>query len=87
MNSDRILKPSFAVGVGDVLTFRQSRRVRVVRIVALAGRRGPAAEAVALYEDLTAPSEETVATPVPLPGRPGRKERRIAAHIKAANLD
>ena len=39
---------------GDVLTFPQGRIVRVVRVIDLGGRRGPASEAQTLYEDLSA---------------------------------
>jgi ribosome-associated heat shock protein Hsp15 len=39
--------------VGDVLTLALQDRVRVWRVLALAGRRGPPAEARALYEDLS----------------------------------
>ena len=38
---------------GDVLTVPVHGRVRVVRVLALAARRGPAVEAAGLYEDLT----------------------------------
>jgi ribosome-associated heat shock protein Hsp15 len=37
---------------GDVLTVPVHGRVRVVRVVALAARRGPAAEAAGLYEEV-----------------------------------
>ena len=37
---------------GDVLTLPLRGRVRVIRVVALPTRRGPAAEAIALYEEL-----------------------------------
>ena len=37
---------------GDVLTVPVHGRVRVVRVLALAARRGPAAEAILLYEEL-----------------------------------
>ena len=37
---------------GDVLTVPLRGDVRVVRVVALAARRGPAVEAMELYEDL-----------------------------------
>lgn len=40
------------VKVGDILTFPQARRIRVVRVLALGTRRGPAPEAQTLYEDL-----------------------------------
>lgn len=52
----RIVKPSQTVVAGDVLTFPQGRRIRVVRILAVGERRGPAAEARTLFEDL-APAE------------------------------
>ncbi|WP_270939045.1 RNA-binding S4 domain-containing protein [Falsiroseomonas oryzae] len=39
--------------VGDVLTLAAHGRVRVWRVVALAERRGPPAEARTLYEDLS----------------------------------
>jgi ribosome-associated heat shock protein Hsp15 len=48
-----IAKAHYAVKPGDVLTFPQGRSIRVVRIVALGTRRGPAAEAQALYDDLS----------------------------------
>ena len=38
--------------LGDVLTVPVHGRVRVVRVMALAARRGPAAEAAGLYEEL-----------------------------------
>lgn len=39
--------------VGDVLTIALHGRVRVWRVLALAARRGPPAEARGLYEDLS----------------------------------
>ncbi len=47
-----IAKAHHALKVGDVLTFPQARRIRVVRVAALGVRRGPAREAATLYEDL-----------------------------------
>lgn len=47
-------KPHAPVAPGMVLTFALGPRVRVVRIVALGERRGPAAEASALYEEIDA---------------------------------
>ena len=41
------------VRVGDVLSFALRGNVRVLRIEALPARRGPAAEARALYTELT----------------------------------
>ena len=69
----KVSKSSTSVGPGHVLTFPQGRQIRVVRIVALATRRGPASEAQALYEDLT-PAAEPVAPRVG--PRPTKKDRR-----------
>jgi ribosome-associated heat shock protein Hsp15 len=52
VNARVVRKASAAVGPGDVLTVVQGDRVRVVRVLGLPGRRGPATEAQALYEDL-----------------------------------
>ncbi|MBT5050152.1 MAG: RNA-binding S4 domain-containing protein [Rhodospirillaceae bacterium] len=49
----KIDKSHYAVRIGHVLTFPQSRRIRVIRVVGLGTRRGPAKEAVMLYEDLS----------------------------------
>ncbi len=40
--------------MGDVLTFPQGSQIRLIRILALGQRRGPASEAEALYTDLDA---------------------------------
>ena len=45
-------KPHAAVTPGMVLTFALGPRVRVVRILALGERRGPATEAQALYDEI-----------------------------------
>jgi ribosome-associated heat shock protein Hsp15 len=42
--------------VGDVLTIALHGRIRVWRVLALASRRGPPAEARLLYEDLSGES-------------------------------
>jgi len=52
VNAAPIAKASHELKEGDVLTFFAGGRVRVVRIRALGNRRGPAAEAQALYQDL-----------------------------------
>ncbi len=52
INGRKIDQPARAVGPGDVLTISLERAVRVLRIVALAERRGPYEQARLLYEDL-----------------------------------
>lgn len=51
-----VAKPSEAVRVGSIITFPLRAHVRVLRVLALPNRRGPAAEARACYEDLGAGS-------------------------------
>jgi ribosome-associated heat shock protein Hsp15 len=58
INQAVVTKAHYRVRPGDVLTFPQGGRVRVVRVVAIAERRGPASAARTLYEDLLA-SETT----------------------------
>lgn len=58
LNAERTDKPARQVGPGDVLTFAQGARVRVVRILAPGSRRGPPAEAAGLFEELVPPPLE-----------------------------
>jgi ribosome-associated heat shock protein Hsp15 len=55
VNGVLVAKAHHPIRPGDVLTFPLSVEVRIIRIVALAARRGPAPEARLLYEDLTQP--------------------------------
>ncbi len=52
VNGIRVTRPGREVAAGDVLTLPQGGRIRVVRILALGLRRGPAGEAQTLYTDL-----------------------------------
>jgi ribosome-associated heat shock protein Hsp15 len=76
----RIEKPHAALRIGAVLTFPQAQRVRVVRVLALGERRGPAPEAQALYEDL---SDDA---PVPPPPRIVAARRPRAGSAGRGNL-
>ncbi|CAO3414833.1 RNA-binding S4 domain-containing protein [Azospirillum doebereinerae] len=74
-----VTKAHAAVRPGDVLTFAQGRHIRVVKVLALGIRRGPAPEAQALYEDLAPPvPEERLEDPYRPPGsgRPTKRDRR-----------
>jgi ribosome-associated heat shock protein Hsp15 len=53
LNGRAVDKAHAPVRVGDVLTFASRGAVRVLRIEALPARRGPPAEARALYCELT----------------------------------
>ncbi len=52
INGQKIRKPGHVLRAGDVLTFPQGDRIRVVRVQSLGQRRGPASEAQDLYHDL-----------------------------------
>ncbi|MEA1675369.1 RNA-binding S4 domain-containing protein [Nitrospirillum sp. BR 11163] len=54
-----ITKAHHAVRPGDVLTFPLGNHIRVIKVLALGTRRGPAPEAQALYEDLSPPTPES----------------------------
>ena len=56
LNSRHCPKPGHAVSPGDTLTFPQGDRIRVIRILALAQRRGPATLAQSLFADLESPA-------------------------------
>jgi len=71
----RVDKPSAAVRVGDRLVFQIGPRLHVVDIEALPGRRGPAVEARACYEDRSPPPDPR--PPADRAGpRPTKKDRR-----------
>ena len=85
ISGSKVDKAHAKVRPGDVLTFPQGPHIRVVKILALGSRRGPASEAETLYEDLSPPE-----TQKPLPksarggvmareagsGRPTKRDRR-----------
>jgi ribosome-associated heat shock protein Hsp15 len=52
VNRQRVLKAATSVKCGDVLTASLHGRVRVIEILAVGHRRGPPAEAKALYSEL-----------------------------------
>ena len=53
VNRERVSKSSQTVRQGDVITATVAKKVRVLKVVELGRRRGPASEAQGLYEDLT----------------------------------
>jgi ribosome-associated heat shock protein Hsp15 len=74
-------KPAKSVRPGDRVEITTPVGRRVLKVVALSDRRGPATEARALYEDLTPPAPPRVRQPRPAyrppgAGRPTKRERR-----------
>jgi ribosome-associated heat shock protein Hsp15 len=83
INGNPTEKAHHAVRPGDVLTFPLGPHIRVIKVLALGVRRGPAPEARLLYEDLDppqltprAPKEPPVALREEGAGRPTKRERR-----------
>ncbi len=78
VNGQPVAKPAYALRPGDVLTFAQGDRVRVLRLIAPGTRRGPAPEAQTLYEDLSPPPPAPdLSRPQPRAGgRPTGRARR-----------
>ena len=81
LNGVPVRKPAQQVAPGDTLTFRQGRALRVVRIVALGTRRGPAAEARGLFEERSPPAADTGGTPRGGP-RPTKQARRAIVRLR-----
>jgi ribosome-associated heat shock protein Hsp15 len=91
LDGEVMSKPHRAAQPGQVLTFTQGERVRVIRIVALGTRRGPASEAVELYEDLSPEmpkrhaeraAETSFESREKGAGRPTKRDRRATQNLK-----
>ena len=95
LNGEVMSKPHRAALVGQVLTFVQQNDVRVIEIIALGQRRGPAIEAVTLYNDLSPPIAKTRTVDktgqgfenrIKGSGRPTKRLRRETDQLKAIHL-
>lgn len=87
-----VRKSHHAVQPGDVVTFAKGSYVRVIEILALGARRGPASEAQTLYRDLNPPEAqpkpERDSGPgrrAPGAGRPTKKQRRAVEKLLGQN--
>jgi ribosome-associated heat shock protein Hsp15 len=80
-------KPARLVRPGDLLNVTMPPGKRIVRVVGLAERRGPAAQAATLYQDLTPPpppGADRPRAPMYRPrgaGRPTKRDRRLVDRI------
>jgi ribosome-associated heat shock protein Hsp15 len=77
VNGQRIDASSRPVRLGDVVTVALDRRVRVMKVVGIAERRGASEAAKLLYEDLAAPAERG-----PGAGRPAEQNRRVVDRLQ-----
>ncbi|MGJ8604712.1 MAG: RNA-binding S4 domain-containing protein [Marivita sp.] len=90
VNGQPISKPAYSVAAGDVLTFPQGDAVRVIRVLAMGDRRGPAPEARLLYDDLEPPQPKDPQPQVPRfegKGRPTKKDRRALQQTRTDLLE
>ncbi|KKI19651.1 MULTISPECIES: RNA-binding S4 domain-containing protein [unclassified Leucobacter] len=79
--NDEPAKAAQKVSVGDVVRVRLHGFEKIYRVVGLALRRGSAAEAALLFEDLTPPAPPRVERPAAVirdrgAGRPTKRDRR-----------
>ena len=83
-----VAKAHHLVRPGNVLTFVRGAAVRVVRVVSLGSRRGPATEAQTLYEDMSPPmpprkeAEPSAGERDPGSGRPTKRDRRALDKLR-----
>jgi ribosome-associated heat shock protein Hsp15 len=90
VNGVRVAKPSAPIRAKSVLTFPLGPHIRVIRILVLGERRGPAPEARTLYEDLAPPPPPEALAPRPAKpaarepgaGRPTKRERRETDRLR-----
>lgn len=87
VNGQRIAAPGRGVRIGDVLTVALPGAVKVLRVSAFAERRGGAAQAQQLYDDLSPPPSHEEAAPGPAArdpgsGRPTKRERRALERLR-----
>jgi ribosome-associated heat shock protein Hsp15 len=91
LNCELICKGHATLKEGDVLTFPKEDDVRVIKIISIASRRGPASEAETLYDDLEPPQSAKVkkikrASAVAIreagAGRPTKAERRAIDKLR-----
>ena len=96
VNSERTDRSDHKVGAGDVLTMSLHGRIVVWRILDAGTRRGPAAEAQGLYEDLSPPAlpkaelspyDAAIAPRGDGAGRPTKKERRDTDKLRDGDDD
>ncbi len=83
-------KPGHETHIGDTLSIRTEAGLFVVLVRALSDRRGPAREAVLLYEETVQSQQERATAAMAsrmqtLPvstGRPGKKDRRALTRLR-----
>lgn len=92
VNSDKQINAAYALKVGDVLTIKTPRQIRILEVLAPGEKRQSAPLAAQLYADHTPPpppkAEKIYIPPKPAlrekgSGRPTKKERRETENWRA----
>ena len=96
INGESVSKPHRQILPDMVLVFPQAETIRTIKVLALASRRGPAAEAQMLYEDLDPPQPKQASQKgLSIPqfetrqtgsGRPTKKDRRLNDALKGPDF-
>ncbi len=83
--NERAAPPAKALKVGDMVVALTPGGRKILKVVGLGEKRGPAALARTLYEDLTPPeppSDEPLALRERGAGRPTKRDRRLIDRIR-----
>ena len=88
--NDATAKPAQSVTIGDLVRVRLHGFEKTYRVAGLATRRGSAAEAAALFEDLTPPPPPRVERPADVTrergaGRPTKRDRREIDRLRGVD--
>ncbi len=83
INGDRVEKPAHTVRAGDTVTIVMRQRVRILKVLKFAAKRGSATVSAALFDDLSPPppkpaerASASAGQREPGSGRPTKRERR-----------
>lgn len=87
LNKARVVKPAQSVKPGDVLTIALREKVLILKVLDPGARRGPAAEARLLFEDLSPAvppraAQHSQGQRPPGAGRPSKRDRREIDRLK-----
>ncbi|MBO88800.1 MAG: hypothetical protein CMP14_04715 [Rickettsiales bacterium] len=90
VNRKVVYRSKHTVQPGDILTFPKGKHIRVIEVVALGERRGPAAEAQMLYRDLSPPQtrleEQLIAERYQKTSHPSNCDRQAIKHSRRQSL-
>lgn len=83
INKVKTVKPAQTIREGDVLTTSFHKTIKVIKVVKLGQRRGPAQEAQELYEDITPQDTEAASAKSQLTNRSQKAQQEIQRVVPA----